>query len=125
MKIKKLRYIELKNGDVHFLYVKNRKLYEYECDCSKVISNNHFDNVENCDDYINYLYDTSIVNSLMCCVRKSNIYLLSYSCDDTSVTLSIFNFDDLEFNEIISVDKTKLTEKEDYKIVKEIIKRFL
>lgn len=125
MKIKKLMYVETKNGDVHFLYVKNHKLYEYEHDCPKVISNKSFNDVQDCDDYIPLLYDIEIVNSLMCCVHKSNIYMLSYSYDNTLVILSIFNADDQKFNEIISIDKNKLKEKEDYSIVKEIIKRFL
>lgn len=123
MKIKKLKYVRMKNGDIHFLYVKNHKLYEY--DCSKVISNNLFNDVQDCDDCVTLLYDTPIINSLMCCVHKSNIYMLSYSCDCALVSLSIFNTDELEFNEIISIDKTKLKEQEDYNIVKEIIRRFL
>ena len=125
MKIKKLKYVRMKNGDIHFLYVKNHKLYEYEYDCSKVISNNLFNDVQDCDDCVTLLYDTLIINSLMCCVHKSNIYMLSYSCDCALVSLSIFNTDELEFNEIISIDKTKLKEQEDYNIVKEIIRRFL
>ena len=125
MKIKKLKYVRMKNGDIHFLYVKNHKLYEYNHDCSKVISNNLFNDVQYCDDCVTLLYDTPIINSLMCCVHKSNIYMLSYSYDDTLVILSIFNADDQKFNEIISIDKSKLKEKEDYNIVKEIIRRFL
>ena len=125
MKIKKLNYVKMKNDDIHFLYVKNHKLYEYDCGHSKVISNNSFDDVQDCDDYITSLYDTSIVNSLMCCVHKSNIYMLSYSCDCALVSLLIFNVNEQKFNEIISIDKTKLKEKEDYDIVKEIIRRFL
>ena len=125
MKIKKLKYVRMKNGDIHFLYVKNHKLDEYEYECAKVISNNLFNDVQDCDDCVTLLYDTPIINSLMCCVHKSNIYMLSYSCDGALDSLSIFNTDELEFNEIISIDKTKLKEQEDYNIVKEIIRRFL
>lgn len=46
----------MKNGDIHFLYVKNHKLYEYEYDCSKVISNNLFNDVQDCDDCVTLLY---------------------------------------------------------------------
>lgn len=133
MKIKKLMYVKMENGDIHFLYVKNHRLYEYEHDCSKtVITNKSFEianksvnDIEDCDDYIPFLYNSIIENSLMCCVHKSNIYMLSYSYDDILVILSIFNDDEQKFNEIISIDKNKLKEKEDYNIVKEIIKRFL